>query len=415
MLSRLRRIDKPLAGVTVALLVYGLAALYSAGQTDVPTIAATIWQKQLVWIAVGLTALVLVSRVSPRLVEWATPYVYGGILLLLLVTLVVGTGAGTAAGSRSWLAIGGLRVGQPAELAKLAVILMLARWLAARREAPVTLREVLPPGLIVGVPFALVLLQPDLGSAVVFIAILFAMLFWAGTKPSLLVLVASPAIGLILAFSTVAWGIWIAVLCGLLVWWRPFVWEGLAVMAANVAMGIIALPFWKALAPYQQNRLLTFLNPEVDPRKTGWHIIQSKVAIGSGGFLGKGFTHGPQKRLAFLPAQHTDFIFPVVGEELGFVGVLVALALFAALILILLRIARRAPDPYSSLCVFGIAGMLFTHIIENIGMTVKLLPITGIPLPFFSYGGSFLLACSLAVGIALRVAWESRRSGYSES
>ena len=127
------------------------------------------------------------------------------------------------------------------------------------------------------------------------------------------------------------------------------------------------------------------------------------------------FTHGPQKRLAFLPAQHTDFIFPVVGEELGFVGVLLALALFAALILVLLRIARRAPDPYSSLCVFGIAGMLFTHIIENVGMTVKLLPITGIPLPFFSYGGSFLLACSLAVGIALRVAWESRRSGYSES
>src|SRR2546426_3637595 len=136
----------------------------------------------------------------------------------LVGPLVGGRGGGTAAGSRSGLGIGGRGVGHPAELAKLAVILMLARWLAARREAPVTLREVLPPGLIVGVPFALVLLQPDLGSAVVFIAILFAMLFWAGTKPSLLVLVASPAIGLILAFSTVAWGIWIAVLCGLLVW-----------------------------------------------------------------------------------------------------------------------------------------------------------------------------------------------------
>src|SRR2546429_3152163 len=166
MLSRLRRIDKPLVGVTVALLVYGLAALYSAGQTDVPTIAAMIWQKQVVWIAVGLTALVLVSRVSPRLVEWATPYAYGATVLLLLVTLVVGTGAGTAAGSRSWLAIGGLRVGQPAELAKLAVILMPARWLAGRRQAPVTPRGVLPPGLIVGVPFAPLPLPPDLGHAV---------------------------------------------------------------------------------------------------------------------------------------------------------------------------------------------------------------------------------------------------------
>jgi rod shape determining protein RodA len=259
-----------------------------------------------------------------------------------------------------------------------------------------------------------VMLQPDLGSAIVFVAVLFCMLFWAGTKPSLMVLLASPAIGLVLAFSTVAWGVWLAVLAGLLVWWRPYVWEGLAVVTANVAMGIFALPFWNRLAPYQQNRLLAFLNPDVDPRATGWHVIQSKVAVGSGGLFGKGFTLGTQKRLQFLPAQHTDFIFSVVGEELGFIGVVAALALFAALLFILMRIARKATDPFSSLCVFGIAGMLFTHIIENVGMTINLMPITGIPLPFFSYGGSFLLACSLGVGIALRVAWESRQSGYAE-
>ncbi len=248
----------------------------------------------------------------------------------------------------------------------------------------------------------------------VFITILFAMLYWAGTKPSLLVLLGSPVIGLVLAFSTVAWGAWIIVLLALLLWWRPYVWEGLAVMLATLVMGVVAVPFWQRLAPYQQNRLLAFLNPQQDPRATGWHVIQSKIAIGSGGFLGQGFTQGPQKRLAFLPAQFTDFIFSVVGEELGFVGVLVALALLVALILILLRIARRATDPYSSLCVFGVAALLFTHIIENVGMTVNLLPITGIPLPFFSYGGSFLLTCSIAVGICLRVAWESRQSGYAE-
>src|SRR3989442_3744738 len=162
MLSRLRRIDKPLVGVTVALLVYGLAALYSAGQTDVPTIAATIWQKQLVWIAVGLTALVLVSRVSPPLVEWATPYVYGGMVLLLLLTLVVGTGAGTAAGSRSWLAIGGLRVGQPPQLAKLAGIPMLARWLPAPPEGAGTPAQSLTTGPGVGVAVSLTPLLSDL-------------------------------------------------------------------------------------------------------------------------------------------------------------------------------------------------------------------------------------------------------------
>lgn len=410
----LREIDRPLAGVVLALAAYGLATLYSAGQTDVPTFVATIWHKQVIWLAVGAVAAVLMYRLSPRLLEWATPYAYAVAVLVLLLTLVAGTGAGTAASERSWIAIGGVRLGQPAELAKLAVILMLARWLAERREAPATLRDLVYPCVVAGVPTLLVAKQPDLGSAIVFITILFAMLYWAGTKPSLLVLLGSPVIGLILAFSTVTWGVWIVVLLALLLWWRPYVWEGLAVMFANVIMGVIAVPFWKRLAPYQQNRLLAFLNPEVDPRATGWHVIQSKIAIGSGGFLGQGFTHGPQKRLAFLPAQHTDFIFPVVGEELGFLGVLIALALFAALVLILLRISRRATDQYSSLCVFGVAGLLFTHIIENVGMTVSLLPITGIPLPFFSYGGSFLLACSLAVGIALRVAWESRQSGYAE-
>jgi len=412
---RLREIDKPLAGAALALALYGLAALYSAGQTDVPTFVATIWHKQLIWLAVGLVALILIFRVSPRLLEWATPYAYAVALLVLVVTLLIGTGGGTAASTRSWITIGTLRLGQPSELAKLAVVLMLARWLAERREAPATLRELVPPCLIAGVPILLVILQPDLGSAIVFITVLFAMLFWAGTKPSLLLLLGSPAIGLILAFSTVAWGAWIILLFALLLWWRPYVWEGLTVMLADVFMGVIAVPFWRRLAPYQQNRLLAFLNPEVDPRATGWHVIQSKIAIGAGGLFGKGFTHGPQKRLAFLPAQHTDFIFPVVGEELGFLGVLVALALFAAFTLILLRVARRAADPFSSLCVFGIAGLLFTHIVENVGMTVNLLPITGIPLPFFSYGGSFMLTCALAVGIALRVARESRQSGYAES
>jgi len=240
------------------------------------------------------------------------------------------------------------------------------------------------------------------------------MLFWAGTKPSLLLLAASPVIGLVLAFSTVAWGVWIAVLAALLLWWRPYLWEGIAIMGLNVLGGVLALPFWNRLAPYQQNRLLAFLNPDVDPRAAGWHVIQSKVAVGSGGLLGKGFTEGTQKRLAFLPAQHTDFIFSVVGEELGFVGVLVALCLFCWLLFSLLRVARKATDPFSSLCVFGIAGLFFTHIVENVGMTINLMPITGIPLPFFSYGGSFFLVCSIGVGIALRVAWESRQSGYAE-
>ncbi len=414
MLSRVRQLDKALVASVALLALYGLATLYSAGQTDVPTFVATIWQKQLIWLGLGLVLAWIMFRTSPRMLEWATPFVYVIALFLLVLTLIIGTGAGTAAGSKSWLSIAGFRFGQPAELAKLAVILMLARWLAARREPPATLRDLIAPGLIAGLPCFLVLKQPDLGSAIIFVAILFFMLFWAGTKLSLLLLAASPVIGLVLAFSTAAWGVWIVLLAGLLLWWRPYVWEGFAIVGLNVLGGVLALPMWNRLAPYQQNRLLAFLNPDVDPRAAGWHVIQSKVAVGSGGLIGNGFTEGTQKRLAFLPAQHTDFIFSIVGEELGFVGVLAALCLFAWLLFSLLRVARKATDPFSSLCVFGVAGLFFTHIVENVGMTINLMPITGIPLPFFSYGGSFLLACSIGVGIALRVAWESRQSGYAE-
>ena len=414
MFSRVRQLDKALVVSVSALALFGLATLYSAGQTDVPTFVGTIWERQVTWLVLSFVVAVLTFRTSPRMLEWATPFAYAIACVLLFLLLFIGTGAGTAAGTKSWIAIGGHRFGQPAELAKLAVVLMLARWLAGLREPPATLRDLIPPAVIAGLPCLLVLKQPDLGSALVFVAILFCMLFWAGTKPSLLILASSPVIGLVLAFSTVAWGLWIAVLTVLLFWWRPYVWEGLAVMGLNVLGGVLALPFWNRLAPYQQNRLLAFLNPDVDPRAAGWHVIQSRVAVGSGGLLGKGFTEGTQKRLAFLPAQHTDFIFSVVGEELGFVGVLVALSLFAWLLFTLLRIARKATDPFSSLCVFGVASLFFTHIVENVGMTINLMPITGIPLPFFSYGGSFLLTCSIGVGIALRVAWESRQSGYAE-
>jgi len=407
-----KRLDAPLAAVVVILTIYGVLVLYSAGQTDVPTAAANLWTRQLIWLVMSLVGAILVMRVSPRLLEWAAPACYAAGILILLVTLAIGTGAGTAASSRSWIAVGGLRLGQPSELVKLTVILMLARYLASRRDAPGSLRELVIPCVIAAVPAGLVVLQPDLGSGIVFAGILFAMLYWAGVRVPLLILLASPIASLFLAFSPWTWAGWMVLLCVLLLVWRPFVWESMAVLAGNLLMGIIAFPVWRHLAPYQQHRFISFLNPDVDPRATGWHIIQSKIAIGSGGWLGKGFTMGSQKRLAFLPAQPTDFIFSVVGEELGFLGVLVALWLFFALLAILIRAARRSPDPFGGLVAFGVAGLFFTHIFENIGMTANVMPITGIPLPFFSYGGSFLVACFLAVGLAMRVAREGRELGY---
>jgi rod shape determining protein RodA len=407
-------IDRQLLLVSVGLIAFGLITLYSAGQTDVPTRAAGVWHRQFIWVGIGVLAATVVFHVSPRLLEWLAPVLYGFSLCLLVLVLLVGTGAGTAQSSSSWLSIGGHQIGQPSELAKVATVLMLARYLSSRREPPRSLRDLTVPGLIVGMPFLLVLKQPDLGSAIVFIGIAFAMLFWAGVRPRLLFMLASPGLSLLLAFNDWTWGAWMVLFTGLLFAWRPYISDALVVWFLNVAMGAIALPLWKQLAPYQQNRLLTFLNPEVDPRAAGYHAIQSRVAIGSGGWFGTGYTQGPQKRLAFLPEQHTDFVFPIVGEELGFVGVVIALALFLALFLILLRISRRATDSFSSLLIFGILGLLFTHVYENVGMTVNLMPITGIPLPFFSYGGSFFVICSVCLGLAFRVANDSRQSGYPD-
>ncbi|MEO8031505.1 MAG: rod shape-determining protein RodA [Gemmatimonadota bacterium] len=406
--------DRPLIALSVLLTVFGLLILYSAGQTDVPSIALGVWKRQAVWALVGMVAAAIVFRLSPRLLEWLAPVAYGGALLLLLITLVIGKGAGTAQSSKSWIVIAGHPIGQPAELAKLAVVLMLARYLGSRREAAQSLRDLVPACVIAGVPFLLVMKQPDLGSALVFIGILFAMLFWSGVRWTWLFLLASPVASLLLAFSTATWAAYMVVLFVLLLIWRPYVYEAVAIYVINSVMGAIALPIWHKLAPYQQNRLLTFLNPEVDPQKAGYHAIQSKVAIGAGGWFGNGYLHGPQKRLAFLPEQHTDFVFSVVGEELGFFGVLLAMSLFLALFLVMLRIARRATDPFGSLLVFGIMGLLFTHVFENMGMTVNLMPITGIPLPFFSYGGSFHIATWICIGLTLRVAWEARLSGYAD-
>lgn len=407
-----RSADRGLLVAVILLALFGIIILYSAGQTDVPTNATGAWTRQLAWMGLGVVVAIIVSRVSFRILEWAAPGIWLLSLGILGFTLIMGTGAGGAASSRSWLSVAGIRLGQPSELAKIATILFLAKYLTDLREAPQTLRALIRPALIAGIPFLLVMAQPDLGSAIVFVGIFFAMLFWAGVRPALLLMLASPVISLLLAVDTRLWAGWMILLFLLLVAWRRWVGEGVFVYVVNSAMGVLAIMLWNRLKPYQQQRLITFINPESDPVRSGYQAIQSRVAVGSGGWSGNGFLEGPQKRLAFIPEQHTDFIFPVVGEELGFLGVLLALVLFLALLFALIRIAREAVDPFGSLVAFGVLGLLATHIIENVGMTVNLMPITGIPLPFFSYGGSFVLTTAIGIGLVLRAARDSRRSSY---
>jgi rod shape determining protein RodA len=400
--------DYPIFATALFLSIYGVAMVYSAGVTDTPTFVRGLYRSQAVWLVLGIAGAYGISRSSVRFVEWVTLPAYAFTLFVLMLTLVIGKGGGTAASTKSWIAIGGHRLGQPSELMKLTVVLMLARVLADHRDSPQTLGDLWKPIAVVGIPWIVIMLQPDLGTGIVFVGIFFMMLFWAGTPWQVLLLLASPVISLVLSFNTILWGGWFFLLLALVLSYRPYLLEGIGLVLVNVFVGVLAPLVWEKLAPYQRNRLLVFLDPSVDPKNAGYHVIQSKVAIGSGGLFGQGFTLGTQKRLAFLPEQHTDFIFSVVGEELGFVGVAVVLAAFLFLCLRITKIAERANDPYSSLVACGLMGCWLVHIVVNVGMTLNLMPITGIPLPFFSYGGSFMLASWLAVGILMRIAYEGR-------
>ena len=274
--ARRRIADPTLVALAVVLTLFGIAMVYSAGQTDVPTLVARLYRQQFLWFCLGLGAAYAVSRASVRFLDWVATPAYAASCVLLLLLLFIGAGAGTAASTKSWLSIGGVRLGQPSELAKIVVVLMLAKILAARRDAPKSLLDLWKPALAVFVPWVLIMQQPDLGTAIVFVGIFFAMLFWAGVSWQLLVLVASPVVSLILAFGPGVWGAWFLVLIALVLWYKPYLVEGVAVVLANVVTGVVAPILWDKLNPYQQKRLLVFLDPTADPLASGYHVIQSR-------------------------------------------------------------------------------------------------------------------------------------------
>jgi rod shape determining protein RodA len=402
--------DPALAFTVIALTFFGIAMIYSAGKLDAPRPGVIgAWRAQLTWFFVSLFAMIFVSRVQVRWIEWMALPLYVIGVGTLVATLVIGTGAGTAEGTKSWLRIGPMMV-QPSQFANLATILMVARIMGGWREIPGSLFDLWKPLLVIIIPMGLVFMQPDLGTAMVFGGIMISTLFWAGTPLGLMFMLISPLLALFVAIVPWLFSIYMIALIAFLYFYRAYFWEGSIVVMLNLAAGTVGKPLWNSLAEYQQNRLLVFLDPMIDPRGAGYNVIQSRVAIGSGGLFGKGFLEGTQKRLAFLPEQHTDFIFAVIGEEMGFLfGTLIVIGAYGIILWRLIKLSERLPDPFAGIVVFGIFGAWFTHIVVNIGMTVGIMPITGIPLPFLSYGGSFLLATFLALGIAQRVASEQGR------
>lgn len=402
--------DPVLVGSVIILSVFGAAMIYSAGQMDVPDpVVGRAWRAQTLWIFISLAVLFVVMHIPVRWLEWfATPaYVIG--LVVLGVTLVIGEGAGTAASMRGWIRVGGFAV-QPAQFANVATVLMLGKLMGSWREPPQTIWALWKPIAITALPMLMILAQPDLGTAMVFGGVLLATMFWAGTPLGIMFLMLSPVLGLTFAFvGNWIYSVYMILLAGFLWAYRARPSEIIVVLALNLVMGTIAWPLWDSLEDYQKMRIVSFVDPSQDPRGAGYQVIQSKVAIGSGGVFGQGYLDGPQKRLKFLPEQHTDFIYAVIGEEMGLIGAGAVLIVYLLILWRLVRLAERLSDPFAGVVVFGILGAWFTHIVVNVGMTLGVMPVTGIPLPFLSYGGSFLLASFIALGVAQRVALEQGR------
>ena len=409
--SRIRgTFGDPVLFLTVlAMTLFGVAMIYSAGQLETPDRNMMhLWKDQLRFLAVSLFVLFIVMRIPVRWLEWiALPaYIIG--LLVLAATLVVGTGAGTAASTKSWLAIGPVKV-QPAQFANVATVLMLGRVMGGWREVPGSVWQLWKPVMIVMLPMMMVLKQPDLGTAMVFCGVLAATLFWAGTPMGILFMLASPVLGLAFGYMGWVYSVYMIALVVFLYLYRARKSEWVLIFGLNIMMGAASWPLWNSLKDYQQARIVSFVEPERDRQGSGYNVIQSKISIGSGGITGKGFNAGPQKRLRFLPEHQTDFIYSVIGEELGLIGAGAVLIAYLVIMWRLAKLAERLADPFGGIVVFGILGAWFTHVLVNVGMTLGVMPVTGIPLPFLSYGGSFLLATYIALGVAQRVALEQGR------
>lgn len=375
---RLWFVNWPLVAVVVALSVYGSLMVQSA-TSGMPG-GAGLFKRHLFGLGIGLVPLVVAWAFDYRKLQgWVGPLLLMDALLILSPR-IPGLGA-TAKGATSWLSVGGFRLFQPSEPAKLLTIVVMAAIIATYKgkiERPADLAKVLG---ILAVPLGLIMLQPDLGTGMVFIAITFGMLLIGGLKPRWFLIL----------------GIAGLVLVG-----------GLLSLNSTLdkAMNRDVL-----VKQYQLDRLLVFLDPSRDPKGAGYNLEQSKIAIGSGELTGKGLGSGTQSNLRFLPEPHTDFIFSVTAEEIGFLGAVILLGLYLALLVIALEIAASSRDLFGSLIVAGVIAMWTFQILENIGMTIGLMPITGIPLPFMSFGSSFMVTNMAAVGMLLSV-W-TRRQGVS--
>ncbi|MCM2272111.1 MAG: rod shape-determining protein RodA [candidate division Zixibacteria bacterium] len=397
MINRIRygELDWKLIGAFLALSLIGIMTIYSSQHNSSDAYRQTFFLRQMVWLLIAFGSFLAVLHLPQRFFDGGAYVMYVVAVILLVAVLMVGH---TRLGATRWFDFGPISFA-PADLGKLAILLTLSRFFAYTRLPVTSKRRLALSAVLVIVPMMLVLKQPDLGTSLIFPVILIALWFWSGLSPWYLLLILSPFVSMIAAYYWLSWAIYLVGLMIFLAVLRPGIVLAIFIMLLNLGFGMVTPFIWEKLEGYQQNRILTFLNPGHDPRGAGYQIIQSKIAIGSGGVLGKGYLQGSQARLDFLPERHTDFIFSVLGEEFGFVGGMVVIGLFTFAFFRCLRIAVRCRSRFASYVVIGATAVIFFQFVVNIGMVIGFMPVTGLPLPFVSYGGTALLVSWVFVGM----------------
>jgi rod shape determining protein RodA len=391
------RFDAILISLMIILMIFGVVMIYSASTTKIGDLVEreNFYLKQIIWVLCSLMALVVLLNIPTAFIEALVLPAYLVNLALLVLVLFLPA----IKGSHRWINLGFAGF-QPSELAKLLTILLLAKQLNVTH---LTTLQILKRAVSVTIlPLILILIEPDLGTGMTLLICVFTILAFSDLPFWVIVVIVSPLISIVASFNLYFFLIWIAGLVIYLVRQRlSILVSGLTVLL-NSAMYFLVPFAWNSLKTYQQNRIITFINPLHDPFGAGYQIIQAKIAIGSGGWLGKGFLMGSQKNLQFLPEHHTDFIFSVIGEELGFFGCLFFLIIYFLFLMRLMSNVSRLKRKFMYYASVGIVANLVIMMFVNVGMNLGIVPATGIPLPFIAYGGTNLLFNTLAVGLIMK-------------
>ena len=380
----------------IGLLLLGLMSLYSISILQEEN-SSNAFAKQILFLGPAIILMFIMTVLSKRFIH---KYIYFFYCLIILLVSIPFFGQETA-GTYRWINFGFSFGLQPSEIAKWIIVITLAKYLSDNNLQVHKFSSNIIPFFIAIIPTVIVLNQPDLGTAFVMMVPVIPMLYWVCARPYHLFLIIAPLLSIITAFNVIVFALWSTIVGIIIFRSMDKLWTGVTIFFFNVFLGLMFPILWNFLRPFQKNRILTFFNPEIDPLGAGYHIIQSKTALGSGGLIGKGLGEGTQSQLKFLPVQESDFVVSVIGEELGMISLVIMLLLFALLIVKMINLSYSAPDRFSGLIIIGIASIFLSHVFINCSMATGLIPVKGLPLPFISYGGSFFLSSFMMVGLVL--------------